>query len=64
MSSTEGKIVEDRKLQRKRSRNQDQQATATSDKRVVEEGMSWWTCLMLDLPYNHTKPHPVKKTNC
>lgn len=50
------------KLQRKRARDQEGTA-ATSDKRTVEEGMSWWTCLMLGLPYEHTKPHIVKKTN-
>ena len=50
------------KLQRKRARDQEG-TTANSDKRTVEEGMSWWTCLMLGLPYEYTKPHVVKKTN-
>lgn len=50
------------KLQRKRVRDQEG-ADATSDKRTVEEGMSWWTCLMLGLPYEYTKPHITKKTS-
>lgn len=50
------------KLQRKRARDQEGTA-ATSDKRAVEEGMSWWTCLMLGLPHEYTKPHVVKKTS-
>lgn len=50
------------KLQRKRARDQEG-TVATSDKRTVEEGMSWWTCLMLGLPYEYTKPHVIKKTN-
>lgn len=50
------------KLQRKRARGQEGTIT-TTDKRAVEEGMSWWTCLMLGLPYEYTKPHVVKKTS-
>lgn len=49
------------KLQRKRARDQ-QGTTTTSDKRTVEDGMSWWTCLMLGLPQEYTKPHVVKKS--
>ena len=60
MNESEG--PEETKLKRKRSRDQEG-TTATSDKRTVEEGMSWWTCLMLGLPYEYTKPHVVKKTN-
>lgn len=53
---------EETKLQRKRTRDQEG-TVATTDKRSVEEGMSWWTCLMLGLPYEYTKPHVVKKTS-
>lgn len=51
---------EETKLQRKRARDQEG-TVASSDKRAVEEGMSWWTCLMLGLPYEYTKPHVIKK---
>ena len=60
MSGTEASA--EAKLQRKRARDEEG-TTSTSDKRTVEEGMSWWTCLMLGLPYEYTKPHTVKKTS-
>jgi len=60
MSGTEDSA--ETKLQRKRARDQEG-TTTTSDKRTVEDGMSWWTCLMLGLPHEYTKPHTVKKTS-
>ena len=29
------------------------------DKRICEEEMSWWTCLMLGISQDSTKKHPI-----
>lgn len=39
----------------KRKRDDEQEA----EKKVVQEGMSWWNCLMLDMPYENTRPRAV-----
>ena len=30
-----------------------------TEKKVVQEGMSWWNCMMLDMPQENTRPQAV-----
>ena len=49
---------------RKRGReneNEEVERGDTVEKRGCEEGMSWWTCLMLGMDQENTKPQVVRK---
>ena len=45
---------------RKRGRFDEEEETEV-EKRGCEEGMSWWTCLMLGMNQEHSRPQVVKK---
>ncbi len=47
---------------RKRAR-EGEEVVEEVEKRGCEEGMSWWTCLMLGLDQDNTKPQAVRKTH-
>lgn len=34
-----------------------------TQKCVVQEGFSWWTCLVNGIPLEQSKPHAVPKNN-
>lgn len=44
---------------KKRARESEEEKEV--EKRGCEEGMSWWTCLMLGMDQENTKPQVVKK---
>ncbi|KAL4236777.1 hypothetical protein ACF0H5_005163 [Mactra antiquata] len=33
----------------------------TTNKRVVQDGFSWWTCLTMGMSLENTRPHSVLK---
>ena len=41
---------------RKRRR---EEGSSQCEKRSCEEGLSWWTCLLLGMPQENTKIHPI-----
>ena len=51
---------------RKRGRESEEEVVVGGGEKVVEkrgceEGMSWWTCLMLGMDQENTKPRVVRK---
>ena len=47
---------------RKRGREaEEEESSKVVEKRGCEEGMSWWTCLMLGISQERTQPQVVKK---
>ena len=47
---------------RKRGREaEEEESSKVVEKRGCEEGMSWWTCLMLGVSQERTQPQVVKK---
>ena len=47
---------------RKRGREaEEEESSRVVEKRGCEEGMSWWTCLMLGVSQERTRPQAVKK---
>lgn len=48
---------------RKRGREieEEEESSREVEKRGCEEGMSWWTCLMLGISQERTQPQVVKK---
>lgn len=40
-----------------------QEKSQEKNKCSVQEGYSWWTCLMYDMPKSMTKPQPQKKSS-
>lgn len=51
------------KKSRKRGREieEEEESSREVEKRGCEEGMSWWTCLMLGISQERTQPQVVKK---
>lgn len=49
----------------KRKRNSEEEVLPNqgSGKQIIQEGMSWWTCFMLGIPHEQSKPHGVKVDN-
>ena len=47
-------------VSRKRCRSEEDEQREV-EKRGCEEGMSWWTCLMLGVSQENSKPQVVKK---
>lgn len=41
--------------------NEDSEPVKETQKCTVQEGFSWWTCLMYDMPKSMSKPQPVPK---
>lgn len=48
---------------RKREEPQEKEKGEEKNKCSVQEGYSWWTCLMYDMPKSMTKPQPQKKSD-
>lgn len=46
---------------RKRDEEDTKQEDSSTRKCVVQEGFSWWTCLMYDMPQSKSKPQPTEK---
>ena len=47
---------------RKRTRDAEEESREI-EKRGCEEGMSWWTCLLLGVSQDNTKPRVVKRAH-
>ena len=48
---------------RKRERQAEEGENEAVEKKAAEEGLSWWTCLMLGVGQERTKPQVVKKVH-
>jgi hypothetical protein len=49
--------------ERSRKRGREGVGEGEVEKRGCEEGMSWWTCLMLGMNQENTKPQVVRKVH-
>lgn len=60
--STQARVESQQKEQSKLTRKRTREETDTLiEKRGCDEGLSWWTCLLLDVSQENTNPRPVRK---
>lgn len=55
-------LIVSTELGSKRKLETEESSIDNGEKQVVKEGMSWWTCFMLGMPHEQSKPHGVRIT--